>query len=328
MSFQMFYRKGFGTLFLVLFGFTALAVAQRPTPTATPTFITPENRQLPVVSGNNLYCAGYIQRASVNTNYRIVGAENEQEQFVYAQGQFIYISAGASNGVKVGDMFSVTRPRGKFRSEFSKKGNLGIYVQEVGAVEVVKVKNAVSVARIVTSCNAFLLGDLLEPIPQRASPLFEQRPVLDRFAESSGKSRGRIVLARDGQEMLGREQIVYVDLGTEDNVKVGDYLTIFRPLGKGGLFISDEDEITEARTDGFESEEYKGGKFSIQAPRKGGSEATGDIVKTEKAKEDRPKNLRKVVGELIILNVKERTATAVITRAAQEIHTGDMVELQ
>jgi len=327
-SFQMFYRKGFGTLFLVLFGFTAIVVAQRAQPTATPTFIAPTNRKLPVVSGNNLYCAGYIQRANVDTRYEIVGAENEQEQFVYAQGQFIYISAGASKGVKVGDMFSVTRPRGKFRTKFSKKGNLGIFVQEVGAVEVVKVKNEVSVARIMTSCNAFLLGDLLQPIQQRTSPIFEQRPVLDRFSESTGKAMGRIVLARDGQEMLGREQIVYIDLGTEDNVKVGDYLTVFRPLGKGNLFISDEDEITEARTDGFESEEYKGGKFSIKAPRKQGIEATGDIRKTEKAKENRPKNLRKVVGELLILNVKERTATAVITRTAQEIHTGDMVELQ
>lgn len=328
MSFQMSYRKGFGTLFLIFFGFAAIIIGQTPKPTATPIFIAPTSKQLPVATGSNLYCAGYIQRASVNTSNRIVGAENEQEQFVYSQGQFIYISSGANKGVKVGDMFSVIRPRGRFRSEFSKKRNLGIFVQEVGAVEVVKVKQEVSVARVMTSCNGFLLGDLLEPIPQRTSPIFGERPTLDRFADPSGKKIGRIVLARDGQEMLGREQIVYIDLGREDNVQVGDYLTVFRPLGKGGLFISDEDEITEARTDGFESEEYKGGKFSIQAPRKSGSQATGDIVKTEKAKENRPKNLRKVVGEIVILNVKERTATAVITRTAQEIHTGDMVEIQ
>ena len=34
------------------------------------------------------------------------------------------------------------------------------------------------------------------------------------------------------------------------------------------------------------------------------------------------------VGEIVILNVKEKTATAVITRTAQEIHTGDWVEVQ
>jgi hypothetical protein len=31
---------------------------------------------------------------------------------------------------------------------------------------------------------------------------------------------------------------------------------------------------------------------------------------------------------MVILNVKERTATALITRNAGEIHTGDMVEVQ
>ena len=47
----------------------------------------------------------------------------------------------------------------------------------------------------------------------------------------------------------------------------------------------------------------------------------------EKAKLGRP-DIRKVVGEAVVLNVKERTATIVITRTAQEIHTGDWVEIQ
>ncbi len=36
--------------------------------------------------------------------------------------------------------------------------------------------------------------------------------------------------------MLGREQIVYIDLGAEGNVKIGYYLTIYRQLGKGIFF--------------------------------------------------------------------------------------------
>ena len=134
--------------------------------------------------------------------------------------------------------------------------------------------------------------------------------------------------ARDGQEALSRDQIVYVDLGADNNVQVGDRLTVFRPLGKGALFISDEDETLSARDEGFQSNEYRGGKFSNQAARKSGDQARGRVVTTEKAKEDRPSGLRKIVGEMIILNVKEKTATAVITRTAQEIHTGDWVELQ
>lgn len=324
-SFHNLYKKSFGAIFLILLGFSGVVSAQSQSSTMV---LNQDKKDIPVAAGNNLYCAGYISPSKVDTKLEIVGAENEQEQFVYSQNNYIYISVGASKGVKVGDMFAVIRPRAKFKSEFSKKGNLGIFVQEVGAVEVVNVKADVSVARIATSCDNFLLGDLLQPIPQRTSPSFFQRPALDLFADYSGKITGRIVLARDGREALSSEQIVYIDLGAEDNVKVGDYFTIFRPLGKGGLFISDEDEIAAARNRGFQSSEFKGGTFSNQSTRKSGDEADGQIVDMEKAKENRPKNLRKVVGELVILNVKERTATAVIVRTRQEVHTGDMVELQ
>ncbi len=129
-------------------------------------------------------------------------------------------------------------------------------------------------------------------------------------------------MARDGQELLGRETIVYIDLGAEDNVSVGDYLTIFRPLGTGNILDRQQDESVSAR------DEYRGGKFSNQAARKSGSKARGKVVTTNEAKEGRQENLRRVLGEMVILNVKEKTATAIITRSASEIHTGDRVELQ
>ena len=327
MIFQKFCKPSFGTLFLLLFVLATGVFAQKPTPTPK-LVINRDNREMPVAAGNNLYCAGYVETGTVRTGSKIVGAEDEQEQFAYAQGDNLYISLGANRGVKVGDVFSVIRPRGRVATRWTKKKNLGFYVQEVGAVEVVKVKTDVSVARVKSSCDNILLGDLLQPVQQRSSPKFEERPALDVFAEPSGKAAGRIFMARDGIELIGREQIVYIDLGAEDNVKVGDYMTIYRPLGRGNLFESDEDESVSARDEGFQSDEYRGGKFSSQAPRKRGNNARSIIETTEHAKTTQPAGLRKVVGELVILNVKEKTATAVITRTAQEIHTGDRVELQ
>jgi hypothetical protein len=37
---------------------------------------------------------------------------------------------------------------------------------------------------------------------------------------------------------------------------------------------------------------------------------------------------RKIVGELVVIDVQMRTATAIITRVAGEVHTGDLVEIQ
>lgn len=326
MNFQIF-KKGFGVLFLGLFVFATISSAQVDRG-PRPTLVVDARRQMAVAGSNNLYCAGYVQTAAVNVDNKIVGAENEQDQFVYAQSQNLYISMGANKGVQVGDMFTVVRPRGKVRTRWTNKGHLGFYVQEVGALEVIRVKAEVSVVRVKTACETILLGDLVQPVQLRVSPLFATRPALDLFGDSSGKASGRIFMARDNQEMLGREQIVYIDLGAEDNVQVGDYLTVFRPLGKGNLFDPDPDEVISSRDVGFESNIYGGGRYSNQAPRVSGETSNGQVVRIADTVSDRPSKIRKVVGEAVILNVRERTATAVITRTRQEIHTGDMVEVQ
>jgi hypothetical protein len=284
-------------------------------------------RSSDVAAGSNVYCAGYVQTAAVDTSRRIVGAYNEQDGHIFSEGNVVYLNTGANNGVKVGDVMSVTRPRGTATSHWTKKDHLGFYVEEVGAVEVIRVKSDSSVARVKTSCDNFLLGDLVQPMQLRPVPAVTERPALDLYGDPNGKSIGRLFMARGNNELLSPQQIVYVDLGHEDNVAVGDYLTVFRPLGKGNLYDWNEPESVAARSYGYESSHYRGGRFSNQAARKSGDHAHGRVVTTEKAKDGRG-NIRKVVGELIILNVKERTATAMITRTAQELHTGDYVEVQ
>lgn len=286
------------------------------------------NNDLPIAMGNNLYCAGYIQQSSVDTSREIVGGDEEKDQNIYAEGDEVYINAGSGDGVSVGEMFSVVRPRGKVKSKNSQKKDLGIFVQEVGAVEVIAVHGDVSVARVKTSCSALMLGDLLNKVQKRTSPVFEKRPELNKFASSSGKATGNIVMSRDGLEMLGREQIVYIDLGREDNVSIGDYMTVYRRLGSGNISEYVQPEHMDNKEEGYESDRYRGGTFSNKTARKKGSAADGKVVTTEDVKSRRPKGLRKIVGELVILNVLERTATAMIVRNTSEIHTGDKVELQ
>jgi hypothetical protein len=325
-NFQSFCKKGAAPLFAAICVFGSFVAAQNIPKTVTGDLAP---RDFRVAERNNVYCAGYVQTSPIDTSQRLVGAVEEQDGWFYSQNNYVYLNMGSGTGVKVGDVLSVVRPRGQVKTRWTRKdGGLGFYVQEVGAVEVVRVKADVTVARVKTSCDNFLLGDLVRPMETRVAPIFEQRPALDLFGDPSGKALGRLFMARDNQEMITREQIVYVDLGAEDNVKVGDYLTVFRPLGKGNPFNNDEDESVAARMAEYQSFQYRGGRFSNQAARKSGDTAKGRVVRTDKAKEDRPANIRKVVGEMVVLNVKERTATAVIVRTAQEIHTGDWVEVQ
>ncbi len=319
-SFQQFLRKA-------VFGASAFGiVAVSAFPAFAQTVTAPVATQMSVAERNNLYCAGYVQSAPIDTSRRLIGAVEEQDKFLFSENDLVYINVGASRGVKAGDIMSVVRPRGQVKSEWTNKRNLGFWVEEVGALEVVRVKAEVAAARVKTSCSGFLLGDLVQPWQARTSPAFEPRANLDIFADPSGKAMGRLLFSRDGREMVTRDQIVYVDLGAEDNVQIGDRLTIFRPLGTGNVEAGTTESVT-ARSYGYKSLIYKGGEFSNQSARKSGDQAKGSVITTKRAKRGRP-DIRKVVGEAVILNVKERVATVVITRTAQEIHTGDWVEVQ
>lgn len=295
------------------------------------TIVTPAAERAPAVSAreSEVDCGGFITTASPGGALEIIGAAEERERRVFGQGDLIYLSGGAQHGLAAGQEFSVVRPRGRFRSRFSRKGTLGVYTQEVGRVRVVRVRDRVSVAEVVRSCDNLLLGDLLRPAARRAVPAARAGVTLDRFAEPTGKQTGRIVLARDGRELLSRDQVVFIDLGAEDNLRAGDYLTVFRPLNHGTL-VEYGDETAQNTRRGFESDEFRGGKFSNQAQRlkdiDGGS--GGPTVKTPDIKRRRPAVPRQVVGELVVLHVEGRTATAVITRVLQEVHTGDHVEVQ
>ena len=295
------------------------------------TLVAPEARRpAPAARASEFACGGFIEQTPQAAAGQIVGAEQERERHVFVEGELVFIDAGAQSGVRVGQEFTVVRPRGQFRSKFSRKtGDLGVYTQEVGRLRVVRVRERVSVAEVWTACSDLLVGDLLRPAQERPAPQARPETALDRFAEPTGKQTGRLVLARDGREMVSRDDVVFVDLGAEDGLKVGDYLTVFRPDGHGVLAGYGDETVANARR-GFESREFRGGGFSNEAQRVKDVDGSmyGETVKTPAVRRARPAVPRKVVGELVVLRVEGRTATAVVTRVAQEIHTGDAVEVQ
>ena len=215
--------------------------------------VDPE-RRLAVATGSNLYCAGFIQTSAISTANKIIGAHDEADRWYFARNDYMFINMGRDKGVNVGDVFAVVRPRAEVKSKWSSKSDLGFYVQEVGAVEVVEVKPTVSVARIKASCDAFKLGDLVQLSDVRVSPMSMKPKVgLDRFADATGKPSGRILMARDGAELLTRDYIAYVDLGADDHVQVGDKLNIFRRLEDGNITKLPNGELASGRDYGFQS---------------------------------------------------------------------------
>lgn len=321
---------------LVAFAFAANAQTPAPTPQLT---APPAKHPMQVAGRTTLYCAGYIRLQRFPRNMaEIVGAEEEQEQRSFADGDVVYINAGAAQGIKEGQNFQIIRPRGDVKGVHrEKKGFIGTYVQEVGQLQVFKVRENTSAAQITSSCgDMVLLGDLLTQIPDRISPLERTETNIDRFTDPTGKQVGRLMMAKDNREMVGRNDVVYIDLGVEDNVKPGDYLTIYRPLGTGNLTRVDNEEMARNRATGFQGDRYRAGGIGNQAQRAKDSTAFVDAegryryrpITTREVKRHRPPMPRKIVGEMVIIDVQTRTATAIITRAVREVHTGDWVEIQ
>ena len=143
-------------------------------------------------------------------------------------------------------------------------------------------------------------------------------------------------MAKDSREMVTRNDVVYIDLGSEDQIKQGDYLTIYRPLGTGNITRVDNEEMARNRATGFQSNRFRGGGFSNQASRAKDETAVVDAegryryrpITSREVKRHRPLMPRKIVGEMVVIDVQARTATAIITRVAAEVHTGDWVEIQ
>jgi hypothetical protein len=312
--------------------------ANAQTPAATPQMILPTAAQPARIAGeSSLFCAGYIRYQRFGHTPEIVGAEEEQEQRTFSEGDIVYLNAGSRAGIKEGQSFQIIRPRGDLKGVHRNKiGFMGTYVQDVGQLQVFKVRENTSAAKITFTCDAALLGDLLVDIPVRVSPLQRADGNLDRFADPSGKQVGRLMMARDNRELLTKNDVVYIDLGGEDNVKPGEYLTIYRPLGTGNITRVDNEELARNRATGFQSDRYRGGGISIQGSRAKDETAFVDAngryryrpITTREVKKARPEMPRKIVGEMVIIDVQSRSATAIITRVASEVHTGDWVEIQ
>ena len=324
----------FSLVCALVLAFTANAQSPAPTPQMA---LPPVHAPGTVAGQSTMFCAGYIRYQKLPHMPEIVGAEEEQEQHTFADGDVVYLNSGSQQGIKEGQSFQIIRPRGTVKGVHKhKKGFLGIYVQEIGQLQVFKVRENTSAAKITFTCDAALFGDLLAPLPDRESPLQRAELNLDRFADPSGKQSGVLMMAKDSREMVTRSDVVYIDLGSEDQVKPGDYLTIYRPLGTGNITRVDNEEMARNRATGFQSDRFRGGGFSNEATRAKDSTAFVNSegryrhrpITSKEVKDHRPPMPRKIVGEMVVIDVQTRTATAIITRVASEVHTGDRVEIQ
>jgi hypothetical protein len=184
-----------------------------------------------------VYCSGFITDDRVPWDVRLISGEDSANKIVFTSGDYVYINRGAAQGVRVGDRFSIVRPDKDpdevpwFKWQLKLLKAMGTQYVDAGQVQITTVHPNVSIGLVKFSCDYLQRGDIALPMTERPTPPFKPAEKFDKFAPVSGKSVGMLVAGREFTEAFGKNSTVYVNLGTNQGVKLGDYLRIFRYEG-------------------------------------------------------------------------------------------------
>jgi hypothetical protein len=228
----------------------------------------------------------------------------------------VFINRGQDKGVRVGDRFSVVRPNPNmsitqtpwmkttdepwFKWQEKLMKVMGTPYADAGQIRVVNVQPKVSVAQVSFSCDYMQRGDVVVPYQERPAPPFKAPGAFDHFAPVSGKPVAMIVSGKDATDAYGMNSAVYVNLGSNQGVKVGDYFRIFRYQGSRSE--------TVPQTKDYQYTMYGFGS----APAK---YQWNDLP-------------REILGEGIVFLVSRNSSTMMITTSSAQIYAGDYVEIE
>jgi hypothetical protein len=250
-------------------------------------------------------CSGFVSDR-VSDDIRLISGEQSNVKITFAHGDYVYINRGRDKGVQVGDRFSVVRPDKDpldvqwFKWQHKLIKAMGQLYTDAGQLRVVNVQPNVSIAEVAFSCGYMQRGDIVRPYAERPSPPFKDASAFDHFAPVSGKRVGMIVVGADYSQMYGKNTTVYVNLGSNQSVRVGDYFRIFRYQGT----LAE----TAPQTKNYQYELYGFGSAHAKYTWK-----------------DLP---REIIGEGIVINEGPNASTILITYSSLAVYAGDYVELE
>lgn len=261
-------------------------------------------------------CSGFITDQRVPEEIKVISGEQSNYKITFTRGDYVFINRGQDKGVRVGDRFSVVRPNNNplgIHSDIIKQFDvawfkwqekllkvMGIPYVDAGQLRIVNVQPKVSIAQVNFSCDYMQRGDIVLPLQERPAPPYKDSAAFDHFAPVSGKPVAMLVSGKDASDLYGRNNAVYVNLGSSQGVKVGDYFRIFRYQG------SRSDTVPQTK-----DYQYMIYGFGM-APAK---YQWNDLP-------------REVLGEGIVFNVSHNSSTMMITYTNSQVYAGDYVEIE
>jgi len=320
---------------LLLFLVSSLACAQSlltSTMVAQPDAngIVPTTRTAPFVryqtpSAADRDCAGFISKGRVaDANYIIGGLETPTDT-KFETGEILYL---AGSGYQIGQLYTIVRELHDV-DEYEVYPGMrrlltatGHPYAEIGRIRVVDLRNHSALAEVVLSCDTFNPGDVAIPYVEREPVAFHVPGHFDRFTPPSGNLTGRIVLAKDFDLVLGTGATLYLNVGSNQGVKVGDYFRVVRSYSQtladpvdSLTFKAQTSEDTQMRPPTYEADFLaRHSDMTMFGGKKGPNIHVADMP-------------RRTVGEVVVLSTTPTSAAAMVVFAFEDVYAGDHVEL-
>jgi hypothetical protein len=270
----------------------AVAIAQQHTPTAP--------------TETEMYCSGVVSDKPFPNDAYVISGEDSRYKTTFSVSDLIYINRGGAQGVKIGDEFEVVRPvhdmmasTAWFKYQTMLTHAMGTRYADVGRLRVLHVNEKTATTQIDLGCDLVQRGDIVRPFVARPAPQFHEMK-LDPFAAPSGKKTAMVVSAKEFGVLSGPGGIIYVNLGSAQGVRVGDYFRVFRYQG---THIETNYQI---RDTAYKIYGYGSTPVAYEW-----------------------NNLpRQVLGEGIVLQLGPNSSTVMLTTVREEIFAGDYVEVE
>jgi hypothetical protein len=270
-----------------------------------------------VPRASDVYCSGMVTSESVPRDTYVITGEQSGTKITFDEGDYVYVNKGSDQGVKVGDEFSVVRSlKDPFGIEWTKwefaiLHKMGTVWEDEGRVKVIVVRPGVSIGQVEHSCDYMQRGDILLPFTERPAPPLKSEANFDRFTPANGKALAMVITGKKFQQQVGNNDVIYVNLGNAQGVKIGDYFRIFRYQG------------TRHET-AYQSPRYAFDMEARSAVPDVGFYGFGKVSK----KYDWSNVPREDIGEGIVLRTGPNSATVLITFCLREVFPGDYVEIE
>jgi hypothetical protein len=187
--------------------------------------------------------------------------------------------------------------------------------EEVARIRVIDTRHRTAIAQIEYACDGVNPGDTTVPFVEKQPIAFHAPVHFDRFLPATpGKVSGRIVMGKDFDSQLGTGHKVYINVGANQGVKIGDY---FRAVRSYDADLKDPVDSLSFKAAIAEDTQKKSPSVdpNLFEPR-----GNGPVIHVR----DLP---RRAVGEIVILGVTNTTATGMIVFALEDVHAGDGIEL-